>query len=215
MTKVILGSLLVSTGFVSAATCVVQFSSGTSTIATGFADASGSAAAGLTWGIIVSNGDSTFSPIPANFVLSTTTTATSGTRIGTSNDYYFGSAVLTANQTTGAEAGALGKIGSLGNITKGASATTGSSFALVWFDRSLNTASTPGLGTVAAGTSYGLLTDANFVVPADGATVFVGTTFSAPGDAIKSANTVTVIPEASTAFLGAIGALGLLRRRRN
>lgn len=214
LTKVVIAALIATMSFSSAATVVVQFSSGTATIATGFADASGSAAAGLVWGIIVSNGDNVFTDIPANFVLSTTTSATSGTQIGSSNDYYFGSSVLTANQATGAEAGALGKIGSLSNITKGPSATTGASFALVWFDRSI----TSPTGTITGGTKYGVLTDPIFLIPADGVTqnltAAAALNGGASGDPLKLANTVTVIPEPSAALLGAIGALGLLRRRR-
>jgi len=208
--QLIVATVIATSGFASAATCVVQFSNGTN-LATGFADASGSAAAGLVWGIIVSNGDNLFTNITKDFVLATTLgTGTAGTQIGTSNDYYFGSSVLTANQTTGGEAGALGKIGSLTAITQGASATIGSAFALVWFDRTITSAT----GTIVAGTKYGILTDAAFVIPASGLTANLSAPFSATGDPIKSANTVTVVPEPSAALLGALGALGLLRRRR-
>ncbi|MEO5915290.1 MAG: PEP-CTERM sorting domain-containing protein [Luteolibacter sp.] len=210
--------LVASTGLSSAATVILQFSSGTATVATGFADASSSAAAGLVWGIIVSNGDSVFTPLSQGFVLTTTTnTGTNGVQIGSSNDYYFGSSILTANQPSGGEAGALGKINQLTAITKGAGATTGAAFALVWFDRNITSAE----GTVTGGTKYGLLTDPTFVIPADGATTSFATAAALNGgaanDAIKPSNTVTVVgvPEPSALLLGAIGALGLLRRRRN
>lgn len=207
-----------SVGLSSAATVIVQFSSGTATVATGFADASGSAAAGLVWGIIVSNGDGVFSPLTENFVLTTTTgTGTNGSQIGSSNDYYFGSSVLTSNQATGGEAGALGKINSLGAITKGTGAATGSAFALIWFDRSVTSAT----GTLAGGTKYGLLTDPAFVIPADGVTQNLASSAALNGgaasDPLKLANSITIagVPEPSAVLLGALGALGLLRRRRN
>lgn len=217
--NLILALALGSAATASAATVVVQFSSGTATVATGFADALGSASAGLAWGIIVSNGDSVFSPVPEGFMLSTTTgSGTAGTQLGLTNDYYFGSSVLTAAQATGGEAGVLGKIGQLSAITKGVSALTGSPFALVWFDRSVTSAT----GTVAGGTKYGLLTDPSFVIPADGVTQSLATAAAlnggASGDLVKPANTVTVVnsvPEPSATLLGVIGALGLLRRRRN
>ena len=213
ITKLIAASFLALAGVSSAGTVIIQLSSGTATVATGFADASGSAAPGLVWGLVVSNGDTVFTDIPVNFQLSVTTAGMGldGTQIGLSNDWYFGSAVLTANQAAGGEAGALGKIGSLSNINLGPGAVTGSRFAVVWFDRSLTSAT----GTVAGGTKYGLLTDSSFVVPASGVTSNLSAFFEAPGDPVKPANTVTVVPEPSAALLGAIGALGLLRRRRN
>ncbi len=216
--NLVLALVLASAASSSAATVVVQFSAGTATVATGFADALGSAAAGLAWGIIVSNGDAVFSPVPEGFMLSTTTgLGTNGTQLGVSNDYFFGSSVLTAAQATGGEAGTLGKIGQLTAITKGVGAVTGSAFALVWFDRSVTSAT----GTVTGGTKYGLLTDPSFVIPADGVTQSLATAAAlnggASGDLVKPANTFTVqgVPEPSAALLGALGALGLLRRRRN
>jgi hypothetical protein len=55
------------------------------------------------------------------------------------------------------------------------------------------------------------------VVPAAGGTANVSALFAGTPDPVKLANgfTVTGIPEPSTVVLGAIGALGLLRRRRN
>ena len=56
------------------------------------------------------------------------------------------------------------------------------------------------------------------VIPADGASVFVGANTDAGGDLAGSmtdgAFTAVPIPEPSAALLGALGALGLLRRRR-
>ena len=161
-TLIIAGS---TTGILSAQLVGVQFSSGFTPVATGFADASGSAAAGLVWGIIVSNGDGVFSQLPQGFALTTTTgSGTSGTQIGVSNDFYFGSSVLTRDQSSGPETGALGKINLLDNITIGTSAVTGSAFALVWFDRNITSAT----GVLTGETKYGLLTDPIFLIPADG-----------------------------------------------
>ena len=212
--KLILSSLLASAALASAGTVIIQLSSGTSTIATGFADASSSAASGLVWGLIISNGDTVFTDITPGFQLAVTTnTGTNGTQIGTSNDWYFGSSVLTSTQATGTEAGALGKIGSLGSINLGTGAVTGSRFAVVWFDRGI----TAPESTIPGGTKYGLLTDSTFLVPASGVTSNLSGFFAAANDPIKPANTVTVasaVPEPSAALLGAVGVLGLLRRRR-
>ena len=61
---------------------------------------------------------------------------------------------------------------------------------------------------------------AGMIIPANGATVFQGASTNAGGDLggsvpNSSFAAVALVPEPSTALLGAIGALGLLRRRRN
>ena len=61
---------------------------------------------------------------------------------------------------------------------------------------------------------------AGMIIPANGATVFQGASTSAGGDLggsvpNSSFTAVALVPEPSAVLLGAIGALGLLRRRRN
>lgn len=78
----------------------------------------------------------------------------------------------------------------------------GQTFQLIWFDPSLGTA--------------GVLSSNQFVIPTDaGATLDVDDVFLG-ADPIRAATGITfqVVPEPTTAILGAIGALGLLRRRR-
>jgi hypothetical protein len=153
-----------------------------------------------------------------------------------------GAAGLTASSTFGGEY-VLGRVssgaGSVSSILTNVSVSSylNKSFALVWFQGL--TAS--GTETVAAaGTKWGVARGTDWVFPsadsgtftssssdANGATSFYQvnqTTPAAGSDAFRSVTgnqgaaifTVAApVPEASTALLGAIGALGLLRRRRN
>lgn len=200
------------TGLASAATVNVQISQGANQ-ATNFANADGSVSNGLVWGLIFSTGNSTFSVFDNGFVLST---SLNGTLIAGTDDYFISSAVLTAQGTT-TDAANPGKINIMNSIQMNVPATnsivTGTPFAVIWFDSTV-TSATQALG---AGTKYGILTDPLMVVPAAGATQNVSSLFSTTPDPTKLANgrTVTGIPEPSSALLGAIGALGLLRRRRN
>lgn len=75
-----------------------------------------------------------------------------------------------------------------------------------------------GISTLAADAGAGTV---GMVVPADGATIFMGANTDGDGglggsltNSAFTAVNVTAIPEPSAALLGAIGALGLLRRRR-
>lgn len=209
ITKIALFVLTV--GSVKAATVTLQISNGTNN-ATGFADASGSTAPGLVWGIIAS-ADTTYQTLSPGLVLSTTT---DGTALG-NGDFLFLSTNLTVDQTFGAETGVGGKITNITGIqvnlgAGGAnSVATGYSYAVVWFNRGIAVGD-----ALEAGDSYGIITDPNFVIPASGATANHSAGFAGVNDPIKRANSVTlVIPEPSVALLGAIGALGILRRRRD
>jgi hypothetical protein len=111
-----------------------------------------------------------------------------------------------------------------------ATAYLGMSFAVVWFD-GLTAA---GAETNAAnGTHWGVVRGSDWVFPAansgtfthasddsGGAATYYQTNVNAPAAGAVAfrtngaAFTIGVIPEPSTALLGAIGALGLLRRRR-
>lgn len=107
-------------------------------------------------------------------------------------------------------------------------AGAGRNFAIAWFP-SLTSAAA---GNVPGGSSYGIIRGSDWIVPSGdgnytasatpanfaGATVFARVTQSAGTLANNSFGTATagfqVIPEPSAALLGALGALGLLRRRR-
>lgn len=106
----------------------------------------------------------------------------------------------------------VGPFDLLTGLTGGAAINTGDAFRLVWI----------------SGTSVGTLADASFTIPADGAlqdytAPFVGTdpvrtagfSYSGTGAQTTGPGFVIGIPEPSAALLGAVGALGLLRRRRN
>jgi hypothetical protein len=106
------------------------------------------------------------------------------------------------------------------------SAGPGRNFAIIWLQD--NTSSTTG----AASGDYGIIRGSDWVIPAGdgnytasatpanfaGPTVFARVTQSAgtlSNNAFGTANAAfSIIPEPSAALLGAIGALGLLRRRR-
>lgn len=108
-------------------------------------------------------------------------------------------------------------------------ALQGSRFSLVFLP-SLNSSST----TVTASTTYGLVSGADWLLPnvnggesfsfsssdANGPTSFFRVTVlsgAATNDLYTSSSgaNLTMVPEPSAALLGVIGALGLLRRRRN
>ena len=55
----------------------------------------------------------------------------------------------------------------------------------------------------------------NMVIPADGATINFGGIGTDAGGTVATTQAFNLVPEPSAALLGAIGALGLLRRRRN
>lgn len=106
----------------------------------------------------------------------------------------------------------VGPFDLISGLTGGAAINTGDVFRLVWFG---------------ADGKLGTLADASFTIPADGAlqdytAPFVGTdpvrsagqSYSGTG-AQSTGPGFEIVPEPSAALLGAVGALGLLRRRRN
>jgi hypothetical protein len=101
----------------------------------------------------------------------------------------------------------------------------GRNYAFYWFPGANFNAGTPltqTIGTQVGGihtSSNDGLFDVGMVLPPDGAAVSTGAATEAGGGTIANSGfravNLTVIPEPSAALLGAIGALGLLRRRRN
>lgn len=95
----------------------------------------------------------------------------------------------------------------------------GRNFAFYYFPGVTYTGNSAILGSQIGGIHSGA--DANagldaMIIPADGATVSPGAATSELGGSVSAAGfqAVNLIPEPSAALLGAIGALGLLRRRR-
>lgn len=108
-------------------------------------------------------------------------------------------------------------------------------FAVVWFDG----VTTSATGNVTAGTNWGVVRGSDWTFPASDSGTFThsGTSFASAsvyaqvnanvpaagtsnfrttlGDATTGAASFQIVPETSTSLLGAIGALALLRRRRN
>lgn len=88
----------------------------------------------------------------------------------------------------------------------------GDALGMIWFDQ------TP--GAIGSSIKWGLWQSGDVTMPADGGNItisFLDQTNggSAPNGLITTNITTAAIPEPSAALLGAIGALGLLRRRRN
>jgi hypothetical protein len=87
--------------------------------------------------------------------------------------------------------------------------SVGQAFMLVWFDNAA------ALGTAAKdGDKYGAFRLPSFTIPADGAAVSFAPNFVGVEPVRLADQSFLPVPEASTALLGALGALGLLRRRR-
>lgn len=197
-----------------AATVTLQMSSGL-TNAVNFANSLGVAQAGLAWGVIVDTGGTGINY--QNMLGTTLSTSTSGIHLSTSDDYLFLSTALSGtlpvNAAFGAESGATGQLGNIASMIIGVPATnpvaTGQAFALVWFDAGITQTS-----TLTDGKKFGFVENAAFLIPAGGATTSYASVFSANPDAIRPASQLLGVPETSTALLGALGVLGLLRRRR-
>jgi hypothetical protein len=82
----------------------------------------------------------------------------------------------------------------------------GKPYAIVWFDKIAVG------GTSFEGQGYGVF-QTGLTLPADPGTYNVSTNF-AGADSLKTMDYALSVPEPSAALLGALGALGLLRRRR-
>lgn len=175
---------------------------------------------GMIWGVIidgsgnglVNTSEGSYDAISlatgSNYILSVGSVAT--------DDVLWTSMNLTADTSGSTEGDGLtpggpGGIFDISGIALANGVTTGDTFYVVWFD----------------GTVGGILTDATFTIPSDGAALSYGEPFVGV-DAIRSAGSsyvgtsgtpvagggIQFVPEPSAALLGAIGALGLLRRRR-
>jgi hypothetical protein len=151
-----------------------------------------------------------------------TASTTLGDRFG--GDMVFGrGAVTTAGQVPFGLTGFDQSFGSAPYSSAGA----GRNFAIVWLQD--NTSSTNGQ----ASGDYGIIRGTDWVIPSGdgnftasassatfaGATVFARVTQASGALTNQALGTPTasfaIVPEPSAALLGAIGALGLLRRRRN
>ena len=191
----------------SQATVTLQFSQTSVGRATGFANSAGTITNGMNWGVLIDGSGNGFS---ASYD-APTSASTSGFLFNNNvatDDYFVTTGLLTTTQTaTGTDPGGAGGISSLANIFASypSGIGAGDAFRIIWFD-----------GAPAAGSSYGLFSDASFTLPADGNTTSYASVFSgSTADPAKPANlTFNSIPEPSRALLFGFGALGLMFRRR-
>lgn len=205
---------------VSQAAMTLQFAS-TSAVLTNLQNSAGLSNQTLVWGIVVDTGNNGFlSGLYGNNGLSFTDNSAGGLPNGqflsianggleTDDRLYISTNLMTLSGTGDNSTGFARPTNLSGlNYTNGV--TQGDAFALIWFDVTSKTGQ-----TVELGAKYGFLTNPGFVIPADaGSSVSFATLFTGADDA-RPANLALGIPEPSAALLGAIGALGLLRRRRN
>jgi MYXO-CTERM domain-containing protein len=216
----IIGSLLLAASFSFGAAVSINFSNDFDTgVPQGLSNTLGVPTNGLVWGIVVDgfgNGLTGFYNVP-NFTAGSSTVLSSvNGNVATDDVLYISTSGLTADTSSGTEGdgvthGGVGGIYDIVGIDLSNGVGTGDKFYIVWFD----------------GCSVGTLTDPSFIIPAAGASValadpfvgidpnrtaglaYVGTSGTSTGPGFS------FCPEPSSALLGAIGALGLLRRRRN
>lgn len=207
VTKTILGAALLAGS--ASATVTLTISNPAIGVLTNISDTALSNANGLLWGVVVDASGNGFSA-SYGAGLSLANNLNGSLMPGSTDDVFYFNSNITA--TTPGGQGGTGSITAISGLVIGnLGVNAGDAFALIWFDRSATAGS-----TLANGSKYGIVTDPLLVIPADGAnqpyaSAFVG------ADPIRPTNQTfgTAVPEPSAALLGAIGALGLLRRRRN
>lgn len=207
--------------------------SGTTSFATNFQNGTGSNTATMVWGIVIDTTGNGFAGTGANpysggftyagnsaspFQLSTV----GG---GLSDDYLVISTNLMnlTTNTNDSQPGGINRITNISSLNYINGISAGDTFRVIWFDVTALS------GTATTGTKYGMYEMPSTVITVAAGTNIAGNTLGAdPGtynyspawsgaDASKPMEfTLGVpIPETSTSLLGAIGALALLRRRRN
>lgn len=226
--RLLLTGILLGIASASQAAVTLQMSS-TTNYATNFLSGVGSNAATMAWGIVVDASGNGFAGTAANpYASFGNISADSNGAVlstlsgGVSDDVLYVSSNLmnlTSSATDGSTIG-MNRITNLSSIVYSNGVGTGDRYQVIWFD-------TIAFGTASQGTKYGMFelpatvlaapwSSAANLLPADPGTYAAAPAF-AGADATKSMSfTVGVaVPEPSAALLGAIGALGLLRRRRN
>ena len=179
---------------------------------------------GTKWALVVdANNDSTFA---GNFNTTTSLGATGANSVFTTGQ------VITLGTTLGSDrVFAVGTFNAAGpGLTDGPvgfdlgvnGVAAGLKYAFYWFPNATGAAGSITVGNQVGGLSSSL-DEAGLgamVIPADGANVPQGAATADGGGTIPNSrftavNLTAAIPEPSAALLGAIGVLGLLRRRRN
>jgi hypothetical protein len=183
----------------------------------------------LVWGIIVdgNNNGLQSGAYLGNGINSTVLQSKLGAQIlntsaGATDDVlYLAGSVFSASGTADSSTGKARPL-SITNIAMNANGVgTGDAFSLVWFDldsvdignvTTITSTANSTVPNLLAGLKYGVL-GVSQALPTDGQTLTIASNYTG-ADPVRTAN-FALVPEPSAALLGALGALGLLRRRRN
>jgi len=198
----------------------LQFAS-TSAVLTNLQNSSGATNQTLVWGILVDttgNGFQAGQYLPGALVADNATANRPNgqflsTSTGVTDDLLVISQNLMSLSGTGDSSTGFARPTNLTGLNYTNGVSQNDSFAIVWFDYTTKNGATQAFVN---GDKYGLLTNAAFVLPADsGSSLSYASNFTG-ADTARPANLTfgEAIPEPSAALLGAVGALGLLRRRR-
>jgi|LakMenE01Jun11ns_1017448.scaffolds.fasta_scaffold9819197_1 MYXO-CTERM domain-containing protein len=210
----------------------LQFSNANNALTNFMNGAGTSANSALVWGVLVDtagdgfDGGSTLSPYDEGFSLAATSTPLSLTvsnGSATDDRLYIAAGFLSANTTIDSAGGSVNRALTMGNMSYAAGVAAGQSYAIIWFDTTTRPTVT------SEGLKYGIYTppSTNFtsggytgaanVLPPDPGTYSTLPAVFAGADTVKTMgySLGVAVPETSTSLLGALGALALLRRRRN
>jgi len=223
MKKTLLLALALS-GSLHAAQTLQFAATGATGVFTNLQSSTGSTTSTLVWGIVVSTTNSTFAGSTAaspydfsGLVVSDNLTLTNGQALTVSNgtatdDRLYISSNLMSLSGTGDSSTGVARPTNLNSLIYSNGVTAGDSFALIWFDFTTKTGQSMSLGD-----NYGMLALPGFVLPADAGSSTSFASLGAGADPVRTASLElgVPVPETSTSLLGALGALALLRRRRN
>jgi hypothetical protein len=192
-------------------------------VLTNLQSSTGNNTAARVWGILVDSNDDGVSLDSYLFGSSLSLNSTnilqrdvSGVATNTDDVLYIASSLMINTNNTTLDGGTLNGTGlarptSFLNIPT-PNGSLGDNFYIVWFDEVSAT------GTTVVGGKYGAFRLPTFEAPADGASLSLASNFVG-ADTARVANfswdAIAPVPETSTSLFGALGALALLRRRRN
>ncbi len=197
------------------ATVTLILGNNTLTYASNWGDINGTGTSQMAWGVLVDTTGNGFLASFGGYSGQGATLTAGGAQTllqnGTfqpTDDLLFMSPSLMSLVNNTNDSGVVGqnKILAIANIPLTNGVTTGDHFAVVWFDMSQS-------GSSLQGRHFGIYEDAIFTIPGDAATQPYTTAFSG-ADPLKPMNGLFDVPEPSTLLLSALGALGLIRRRR-